>query len=80
MQSIFPPPAEVGAQQEEKGQVLDKIYMKVTPTVVVWDEQPNPITNPAIDEMEPADDDVWEELQDAESDQEELGKKKKRTV
>lgn len=59
--------------------MLDKIYMKVTPTVLVWDEQSNSATKPASDEKEQADDDVWEELQDAESGQEEQGKKKKRT-
>lgn len=36
--SAFPPAAEVGKQQEDKGTVLDKVYMTTIPTVVVWDQ------------------------------------------
>ena len=53
----FFPPAQPGQQQEHKGEVLEKIYMKSIPTVVVWDQN-EPIqgnnASSAIDH-----DDVW---------------------
>jgi ribosome biogenesis protein NSA1 len=35
--STFPPPAEAGQPQDDKGTVLEKAYMKSIPTCVVWD-------------------------------------------
>lgn len=31
------PPQEVGQQVDRKGDVLEKVYMKTTPTVIIWD-------------------------------------------
>ncbi|PSS06885.1 hypothetical protein PHLCEN_2v3513 [Hermanssonia centrifuga] len=69
LHSTFSLPSAVGEQQEQKGDVLDKLYMKVTPTAVVWDGK----VSAAISESgegsdEEADDDVWEEMEDVESD------------
>ncbi|ESK96927.1 hypothetical protein Moror_6505 [Moniliophthora roreri MCA 2997] len=36
--SVHPPPMEVGKQQKQKDEVLDKIYAKIMPTVIVWDQ------------------------------------------
>lgn len=36
--STYPPPAEAGQPQDNKGTVLDKVYLKSVPTCVVWDE------------------------------------------
>ncbi|KAF8136311.1 WD40-repeat-containing domain protein [Boletus edulis] len=57
--STFPPATEVGKQQEEKGIVLDKVYMTTVPTVVVWDQNAmrNPHANTKEDEG-----DVWEQM------------------
>jgi ribosome biogenesis protein NSA1 len=35
--STFPPPPEAGQPQDDKGAVLEKVYMKSIPTCVVWD-------------------------------------------
>ena len=35
--STYPPPPETGQPQDEKGAVLEKVYMKTIPTCVVWD-------------------------------------------
>ncbi|KAG6911489.1 hypothetical protein DXG01_014563 [Tephrocybe rancida] len=56
--STFSPPRETGQQQEQKGKILDKIFMKSTPTVIIWDRavrQETAITTPEVD-------DVWETM------------------
>ena len=35
--STFPPPPEAGQPQDDKGAVLEKVYMKSIPTCVIWD-------------------------------------------
>ena len=35
--STFPPPPEGRQPQDDKGAVLEKVYMKSIPTCVVWD-------------------------------------------
>jgi len=55
--STFPPPPEAGQPQDDKGAVLEKVYMKSIPTCVVWDGGAN---------EEDADKDVWEGMQVAE--------------
>jgi ribosome biogenesis protein NSA1 len=35
--SAYPPPPEAGQPQDEKGTVLEKVYMKSVPTCAVWD-------------------------------------------
>ena len=35
--STFPPPPEAGQPQDDKGAVLEKVYMKSIPTCIVWD-------------------------------------------
>jgi len=69
LHSTFRPPAEAGHQQEQKGEVLDKVYMKAIPTVVVWDqdEDATHVTS-AVDESdsdseEGAEDDVWDAME-----------------
>ncbi|KAN0140840.1 WD40-repeat-containing domain protein [Lactarius tabidus] len=36
--STYPPPTEVGQPQDNKGAVLERVYMKSVPTCVIWDE------------------------------------------
>ncbi|PFH54399.1 hypothetical protein AMATHDRAFT_662 [Amanita thiersii Skay4041] len=37
--SVYPLPPEPGQQQKQKGQVLEKLFTKSMPTVVVWDQR-----------------------------------------
>ncbi|CDO70793.1 hypothetical protein BN946_scf184798.g109 [Trametes cinnabarina] len=76
LHSTFSPPAQPGQQQEHKGDVLDKLYVKVTPTVIVWDgvaaDSPN-----SLGEYE-GEDDVWDQMQAVVSDSEDEGKASRR--
>jgi len=36
--STYPPPVEAGQHQDNKGAVLEKVYLKSIPTCVIWDE------------------------------------------
>jgi len=58
--SVFPPP-QPGQQQEHKGEVLEKIYLKSIPTTIVWDQ------NQVIETKGPSatndDDNLWETME-----------------
>ncbi|KAF9464656.1 hypothetical protein BDZ94DRAFT_1255604 [Collybia nuda] len=58
--STFPPPKEEGKQQERKGDVLAKIFMNGTPTVIAWDQ--NEETNSATPNHNVNEDDIWENM------------------
>lgn len=67
--SIYPL-ADPGKQQDNKGDIVQKVYVKSIPTVVVWDqdstsENPSPENE---DEASKSDDDVWEGLQNVDDD------------
>ena len=57
--STFPPATEVGEQQEEKGTVLDKVYMTTVPTVVIWDQSAAGNLHANTEEDEG---DIWEQM------------------
>lgn len=57
--STFPPAAEVGKQQEEKGSVLDKMYMTTVPTVVIWDQNAARNLHTGAEDDEG---DIWEQM------------------
>ena len=82
LHSTFPPPPQVGQQQENKGEVLDKLYVKVKPTVVLWDGKVDELETKAtendVDESDDDDDDVWDKLEDVDSDDEATARKKTR--
>ncbi|KAJ6547511.1 hypothetical protein B0H19DRAFT_1306641 [Mycena capillaripes] len=74
----FPPPSEVGQSQDNKGEVVEKLFMTSVPTVVTWDgvESAAPAREAA-----PEDDDVWDEMENVEdSDDESKGRKKRRNA
>lgn len=81
LHSTFPPPAHPGQQQEHKGEVLDKNYVKVVTTVVAWDEASRDSATREHVEAEVAEqddgDDVWEKMEQAESDEEHPSGRKK---
>jgi ribosome biogenesis protein NSA1 len=74
--SAYPPPSEAGQPQEEKGTVLEKVYMKSIPTCVVWDGVTDEDADKDDDHRMPGendgsgdsgdDEDVWESMQVAE--------------
>ncbi|KAJ7685136.1 hypothetical protein DFH06DRAFT_1157559 [Mycena polygramma] len=74
----FPPPAEAGQSQDNKGQVMEKLFMTSVPTVVAWDGVHSATLNP---EPVADDDDVWEEMENVEdSDDESKGRKRRRNA
>ncbi|KAH9066430.1 hypothetical protein EDB87DRAFT_1679166 [Lactarius vividus] len=73
--STFSPPAEAGQPQNNKGTVLERVYLKSIPTCVVWDEVEGEDADHHSDGMrqdgagadsEGSDADVWEGMQVAE--------------
>lgn len=62
--SNFPPPQTIGQQQEHKGDVLEKIFMKTIPTVVVWDQ--DEVADPVTSVSQTDEDDVWEKMEHVE--------------
>ncbi|KAF5381026.1 hypothetical protein D9615_003912 [Tricholomella constricta] len=64
--STFPLPQQAGQQQGRKGEVLDKVYMKSTPTVIVWDRAVKQVPVAV-----PEDDDVWETMETADGNSDE---------
>lgn len=60
------PPAESGQQQEHKGRVLETVFMKSTPTVVVWDQDSSNMETNTLNESDDngeAEDDVWDDME-----------------
>ena len=83
LHTSFPPPSRPGDQQDRKVEVIQKTYVDVVPTVVLWDGHDDAslskIADPdgeagAEDESDD-DDDVWNEMEDAE--QKEIDRRKK---
>jgi ribosome biogenesis protein NSA1 len=50
--STYPPPTKAGNPQDDKGAVLEKVYMKSIPTCVLWD---GVITGENADEVDAKD-------------------------
>ncbi|KAI0646948.1 hypothetical protein C8Q79DRAFT_1009105 [Trametes meyenii] len=68
LHSTFNPPAEEGQQQEHKGEVLDKLYVKVVPTVIAWDGRTDVRDAAALDGAAEGEDEVWNAMEAADSD------------
>ncbi|KAI0831196.1 hypothetical protein BC628DRAFT_1500109 [Trametes gibbosa] len=68
LHSTFGPPSEAGQQQEHKGDVLDKHYMKVTPTVIVWDGKTDILDVVAVEDGAEDEDHVWDAMEIADPD------------
>ncbi|KAJ7709956.1 hypothetical protein B0H17DRAFT_905223, partial [Mycena rosella] len=60
----FPPPPEAGQNQDQKGEVVGKVFMTSVPTVIVWDGVASVTTAPEVE----AEDDVWDEMENVEDD------------
>ncbi|KAI0797681.1 hypothetical protein C8Q75DRAFT_801608 [Abortiporus biennis] len=78
LHSTFPPPSQVGQQQEKKGDVLDKTYAKVVPTAIVCDISADTSLaapqNEGEVENDEDEDKLWEEMEEADSQDEDDGK------
>ncbi|KAL0580239.1 hypothetical protein V5O48_001744 [Marasmius crinis-equi] len=77
LHSVFSPPPQVGQQQEVKGQVVDKMYMKSMPTVVAWDHDSTPPAAVSSSESDAEDGDVWEAMEEVEDEDKHLKRRKK---
>ncbi|KAI0046124.1 hypothetical protein FA95DRAFT_1494459 [Auriscalpium vulgare] len=66
------PPAEPGTQQDNKGAVLEKVFARSIPTVVVWDHVMNSEGREygleQADGLSDGEEEVWEGMQEAEDD------------
>jgi ribosome biogenesis protein NSA1 len=79
------PPQEAGQQVEKKGDVLDKVYTKSIPTVVIWDGD---VATAALNikrghegENNSEDENVWDTMQNVgDSDEEEAPRCARRGV
>ncbi len=79
--STYPPPAEAGQPQSNKGTVLEKVYLKSTPTCVIWDEVAGEDADDgdgmrrdgAGADSDGSDADIWEGMQEAEDSGDESG-------
>ncbi|KAA1469473.1 hypothetical protein DENSPDRAFT_878950 [Dentipellis sp. KUC8613] len=72
--SRFPPPENPNDQQEQKGEVLEKVFVNSVPTVIVWDKGQEESTQNDAEgegEEESDDEDVWEGMQNVDDDSEE---------
>lgn len=84
LHSTHPPPDDAGQPQEEKGEVLDKIFMRSMPTCVVWDEWSQDAGGTAAQgheqgEGEDDDDDLmWERMGHAEDEDGDRAKTKRK--
>ena len=75
------PPAEAKANGSgDKGDVVDKVYMTTTPTVVVWDRRDEGETKKTGLEEDDDEEDVWEGMENVEEEEDgSRGKKRKKT-
>lgn len=74
LHSTVPPDSKT----DQKGQVLEKVYAKTTPTVVIWDpthEENIPVAENDSEEG----DEVWEGMQDVEDNSDDEGMSPKRS-
>ncbi|TFL06946.1 WD40-repeat-containing domain protein [Pterulicium gracile] len=78
--STVAPPREAKVNGSgDKGDVVDKVYMTTTPTVVVWDGRDEGKSKSALEEEE--EEDVWEGMENIEDEDDDgsRGKKRKKT-
>ncbi|EPQ58170.1 hypothetical protein GLOTRDRAFT_114648 [Gloeophyllum trabeum ATCC 11539] len=58
LHSIYPPPADAKQRQEQRGEVVDKVYMNSIPTVLTVSREDD-----GEDDEDENDDDIWETMQ-----------------
>jgi ribosome biogenesis protein NSA1 len=65
--STFPLPLKAGQRQEQKGQVLERIFMNSVPTAIIWDQSDCVRSLADAEAQKDGDDDVWDELENIEN-------------
>jgi ribosome biogenesis protein NSA1 len=60
--TVVPPPSQPGVNTEQRGGIINKIYLTSVPTVVVWDQQKTSKTV-TIDDNSLKDDDLWDKME-----------------
>lgn len=80
--STYPPPSEAGQPQDDKGAVLEKVYVKSVPTCVVWDGVTDDGDDEGMrqvggdgneDDDDDDEEDVWEDMPVAQDSEDESG-------
>ncbi|EIN07389.1 hypothetical protein PUNSTDRAFT_89660 [Punctularia strigosozonata HHB-11173 SS5] len=80
-----PLPKTAGHRQEEKGEVLDKVYMKSSPTAIVWDgvvdaeleDDGSEGARRDEDDVDGDDEDVWDKMRNVDDSDSEAARGKK---
>ncbi|KAJ6502599.1 hypothetical protein C8R45DRAFT_1092425 [Mycena sanguinolenta] len=73
----FPPAPEAGQSQDNKGQVVEKVFMTSIPTVVAWDGVESRTSVPELG-AEDDDDNVWNDMENVEDSGDESKERKRR--
>ncbi|KIK59864.1 hypothetical protein GYMLUDRAFT_245061 [Collybiopsis luxurians FD-317 M1] len=78
--STFPPPHQPGQRQEHKGEVMERIFTKSMPTVVVWNGDrssgdPAAVIHSHVDDNE---DEIWDNMEDVEDEVQSKTKKRRK--
>lgn len=74
--SVFPPPATAGQRQDDKGYVLDKVYVTSIPTAIAWDKRQAESSTASMDVVADDEDEVWQNMEVIEDG--DVGKRKKK--
>lgn len=78
LHSTVPLPGEAGGKLDHKGHVIGKLYIKSTPTAVVWADQGFAPPSKPADDHKAAEDTVWDDMERASDVEEENGRARKR--
>ena len=78
LHSTVPLPDVAGGKLDHKGHVIGKLYIKSTPTAVVWADEGLAPPSKAADDYKAAEDTEWDNMERASDVEEENGRARKR--
>ena len=78
LHSTVPLPDEAGGKLDHKGHVIGKLFLKSTPTAVVWADQGFASSSKAADDYKVAEDTVWDNMERTSDVEEDNGRARKR--
>lgn len=76
--SIFAPPLQAGKAQDEKGDVLEKLFVTSIPTAIVCDEEAMLPADAEHQDEDEDDDDIWQNMEGVDDGQDEAQSRKQR--
>ncbi|KAF9500916.1 WD40 repeat-like protein [Pleurotus eryngii] len=76
--SIFAPPLQAGKAQDEKGDVLEKLFVTSIPTAIVCDEEAMLPADAEHQDEDEDDDDIWQNMEGVDDGQDEPQSRKQR--